>query len=108
MKADIDAGRANANSQRTIFHEILTPNPKEGYVPPTPDEIKFEAYGILAAAADTTGNGLTTGAYYVINNPEIYKKLTTELKAAFPNPKVKLELSVLERLPYLVGILSQL
>ena len=107
MKADIDAGLVNKNSRRTIFHELLTPNPEEGYVPPTPDDIKDEAYGILAAAADTTGNGLTTGAYYVIKHPEIYRKLHMELKAAFPDPHAKLELSILERLPYLTGVVNE-
>jgi hypothetical protein len=86
---------------------MLTPNPEEGWVPPTPDQIKYETYGILAAAADTTGNGLTTGVHEVIRNPEIYAKLTAELETAFPDPDAKMELSVLERLPYLSGVVNE-
>jgi cytochrome P450 len=81
----------------------LTPNPDEGYVVPAVDDIKDEAYGILAAAADTTGNGMTVAAYNVVNNPTIYKKLRAELKAAFPDPNSKLAFVELERLPYLVS-----
>ncbi|KAH7347993.1 cytochrome P450 monooxygenase-like protein [Pyrenochaeta sp. MPI-SDFR-AT-0127] len=107
VKADLDAGRVSKDARTTIFHELLTPNPEEGWVPPTPDQIKYEAYGILAAAADTTGNGLTTGVYEVIKNPKIYAKLTAELKAAFPDPNAKMELTVLERLPYLTGVVNE-
>ena len=70
---------------------------------PSVDDIKDEAYGILAAAADTTGNGMAVAAYHVVKNPAIYKKLTAELKSAFPDPNSKLDFVVLERLPYLVG-----
>lgn len=61
----------------------------------------------MAAAADTTGNGLTTGLYEVIRNPKIYAKLTAELKAAFPDPNAKMELTILERLPYLTGVVNE-
>jgi cytochrome P450 len=105
VKADIDSGRVKENSRRTLFHHLLTPNPEEGYVVPSIDDIKDEAYGILAAAADTTGNGMTVATYHVVNNPMIYKKLVAELKAAFPDSNARLDFQVLEKLPYLVGVL---
>lgn len=61
---------------------------------------------MLAAAANTTGNGLATGAYEVIKNPKVYAKLTAELKAAFL-PNAKMELIVLERLLYLNGVVNE-
>ena len=67
------------------------------------DDIKDEAYSILAAAADTTGNGMTVAAYNVVNNPDIYKKLRQELKTVFPDPDVVLSFVALEKLPYLVS-----
>jgi cytochrome P450 len=70
---------------------------------PTPDQIKDEAYSILNAASDTTGNTLTVAAYNVVTNPDIYRTLTAELKAAFPNADEKLEFLKLEKLPYLVS-----
>ena len=45
---------------------------------------------------------MTVSAYNVVNNPEMYGKLTAELKDAFPNPDEKLEFVKLEKLPYLV------
>ena len=91
------------NARQTIFHGILTPIPEEGYVVPSVDDIKDEAYGILAAAADTTGNGMTVAAYHVVNNPDIYQKLRAELKTAFPDFDSRLNFTELEKLPYLVG-----
>jgi cytochrome P450 len=67
------------------------------------DEIKDEAYGILAAAADTTGNGMTVAAYHVVNNLAIYKKLRAELSTAFPEADARLNFTELENLPFLVG-----
>lgn len=93
------------SSRRTLFHHLLTPNPEEGYVVPSVDDIKDEAYGILAAAANTTGNGMTVAVQNIVNNRVIYEKLVTELKAAFPDPNAKLDFQVLEKLPYLVGML---
>jgi cytochrome P450 len=80
VKADLGASRVKEKTWRTIFHEILTPNPEEGYIVPSVDDIKDEAYGILAAAADTTGNGMAVAAYHVVKNPAIYKKLIAELQ----------------------------
>lgn len=63
-----------------------------------------EAYIILEAAADTTGNAMTIGTYNVVVNPDIYKKLTAELREQFPGPDAELGFAVLEKLPYLVGL----
>jgi hypothetical protein len=71
IKADIDSSRVKENSRKTLFHHLLTPNLEEGYTVPSVGDIKYEAYGILAAAADTTGNGMTVAAYNVVNNLEI-------------------------------------
>lgn len=87
-----------------IFQSLLSPD--EGYVIPSPDQIKNEAYAILNAASDTTGNALTVAAYNVVTNPEIYQVLTAELKGAFYNPDDKLEFMKLEKLPYLVSSFS--
>ncbi len=103
MKENIDAGQDKSDSRTTIFHQLLDPNATEGHVVPSVDELKDEAYIIVAAAADTTGNAMTIGTYHVISNEAIYRKLTAELKEAFPDPNVKLDFVQLEKLPYLVS-----
>ena len=72
---------------------------------PTVENLKDEAFSILAAAADTTGNGMTVAAYNVVNDPAIYKRLTKELDAEFPDADARLDFVSLEKLPYLVSFL---
>jgi cytochrome P450 len=97
VKARLDAGEKL--EQPCIFESLL--DPADGN-PPTPEQIADESYALLNAASDTTGNAMTVAAYNAVTNPEIYGKLSSELKAAFPNPDEKLEYSKLEKLPYLV------
>lgn len=87
----------------TIFHQLLRPDAAEGYTVPSVEQLKDEAYILLAAAADTTGNALTIAAYNVAINPEIYGRLTTELREAFPD-EASMDFITLEKLPYLVSL----
>jgi cytochrome P450 len=73
---------------------------------PTVDDLKDEAYSVLAASADTTGNAMTVAAYRVVSNPEIYEKVRRELEAEFPDPNERLDFVRLETLPYLVCLPS--
>ena len=95
----MDAGDKIERS--SIFEALLTP--ADGYVVPTPDQIKDEAYSVLVAAADTTGNAMTVAAYNVVKHPDIYRTLVAELKDAFPDEADALEYIKLEKLPYLVS-----
>lgn len=99
MKAKLDLGEKL--EKPCIFEALLAPG--EDYVVPTPDQIKDEAYSILNAASDTTGNAMTVAARNVVADSEIYRTLTEELKTAFPDPNEKLEYVKLEKLPYLVS-----
>ena len=92
------------NSKPSIFQVLLSPEDKdEAYVVPTVDDLKDEAYSVLAASADTTGNAMTVAAYHVVNDLIIYERLTDELESAFPDPNAKLDFQSLENLPYLVS-----
>jgi cytochrome P450 len=101
----MDSG--HTETRPSIFQALLSPQEKDkDYVVPTVDDLKDEAYSILAASADTTGNAMTVAAYQVVSNPEIYKKVRRELEAGFPDPNERLDFVRLETLPYLVGLLS--
>jgi hypothetical protein len=105
VKEAMDSGRGS-ESRPSIFKALLGPDEKvKGYVVPTVDQLKDEAYSILAAAADTTGNGMTVAAYNVVNDPAIYERLTKELEAEFPDADARLDFVTLEKLPYLVSFL---
>ncbi|KLJ05946.1 hypothetical protein EMPG_10624 [Blastomyces silverae] len=108
VKASVDAAEETQTSRPTIFHQLLKPDSVKEYVVPTVEQLVHEAYIIVAAAADTTGNAMTIALYNSVLNREIYSRLTAEMKNAFPDPDAEFDLMTLEKLPYLVGILRRL
>lgn len=88
----------------TIFTTLLSNEDKpDGFRVPTTLELKDEAYSVLVAAADTTGNAMTVAAFNVIHNPVVYEKLAGELKSHFPHGFIRPSFVELEKLPYLVS-----
>lgn len=81
----------------------MTPN--ERHKPAAVAHLEDEAYTVLTAAADTTGNAMTTICRYVFSDLEIYSKLHGELKLAFPDDGMVMTYQALEKLPYLVSII---
>src|SRR3569833_2680201 len=69
----------------TIFHTLLDADPSL-YDKDVVEYCSGEAFAIVGAAADTTGNAIGQAAFNTITHPNIYKKLREELVAAFPNP----------------------
>jgi cytochrome P450 len=103
VKEAMDADRTEGKP--SIFQALLTPSEKDKeYVVPTVDELTDEAYAVLAAAAETTGNALTISAYNILSNSDIHFKLKKELDQAFPDPGQILNFLKLETLPYLVSL----
>lgn len=99
MKEGKDLGR------QTIFTTLLIDEDKpDGYRVPTTWELKDEAYSVLVAAADTTGNAMTVAAFNILYDRAIYQKLAKELEDRFPNQTDDLPFLELEKLPYLVGL----
>jgi hypothetical protein len=86
----------------TVFHQLLQHAAAEAHAVPQIKELVDEAYVIVSAASETTGNALTIAAYHILSNDDIRDKLTTELKEAFPGPSLTLDFVTLEKLPYLV------
>ncbi|KAK5653086.1 hypothetical protein OQA88_9373 [Cercophora sp. LCS_1] len=98
--------------RRTIFHNLLDPEVKvslAGHQRPSVENMVGEAFAVLTAASDTTGNAMTVAAYHVITNPKVYAKLMAELTEAFPDDGSVsgMRFSQLERLPYLTGVVKE-
>jgi cytochrome P450 len=87
----------------TIFHQLLQSETVKNGIVPTVQELEDEAYDILAAASETTGNALTVAAYHVVRNPQIYITLLKELRTAFPDENRAMDCNSLKALPYLVS-----
>jgi cytochrome P450 len=106
VKKQIDQGQYKSE-RKTIFHQLLDPSATEGHVVPDVEDLTDEAFTILTAAADTTGNAMTMTSYCVISNREIYRTLTAELEKAFPHSISKLDYTTLEKLPYLTAVIKE-
>lgn len=64
--------------RQTIFTTLLNgENKPEGYRIPTTWQLKDEAYSVLLAASDTTGNAMTVSAFNILHNPAIYSRLVS-------------------------------
>jgi cytochrome P450 len=106
VKQQIAQGQYKS-TRKTLFHQLLDPAATEGHVVPDVEDLTDEAFTILSAAADTTGNAMAMTIYYIISNPEIYHTLTTELEKAFPSSTAKLDYATLEKLPYLTAVIKE-
>ncbi|KAF2454062.1 cytochrome P450 [Lineolata rhizophorae] len=107
VRSRMEAGKLDTEARPTIFTELLKPENYPGRPVPSTMELKDECYSILVAAADTTGNAMTTAAYHIMANRDIYDKLRAELFSAFPDPHATLDFLTLERLPYLTGVIKE-
>ena len=86
---------------KTVIQEVL-----ESDLPPAEkefDRIWREIQVFIAAGTETTANTLSVTHFYLLNDPEVRRKLTTELEQALPDKYAPVSLSVVEKLPYLVS-----
>jgi cytochrome P450 len=51
--------------------------------------------------------GMPWITYFVVSNPEIYRTLTAEFKAAFPDRTDHLDYMCLDKLPYLTAVIKE-
>ena len=88
----------------TVFHHLLTPHPEKGQPSiPSKKALWEEAVNLIAAGGETITGVMTFGVFHVLNNPNICERLTSELKAAWPDLATAMKYEALEKLPYLVN-----
>lgn len=91
----------------TIFHALLDKQSfRDGSVP-SAGSLYEESQALMFGGADTTGNTLVVASYFLLSQPETYKSLKQELKAAWPDLNKVPTLRELEKLTYLNAILKE-
>lgn len=91
----------------TIYHYLLTPQPENHRLPPISRTwLLDEGLYLRFAGSDTVGNVSTVGAYYILSNPQIHTTLANELEEAWPDRDSVFGYDALEKLPYLVRVIS--
>lgn len=92
-------------TRRTIFHEIL--DSKLSDYDKSNDRLWQEGEVVVAAGTITTAWALGVSTYFVLATPAILSQLKAELEAAIPDPSQPHSLVVLERLPFLTGVVQE-
>lgn len=108
MRAQIDeikAKRAKGEktsdgSNPTIFDSILDSDLPDHEK--ATERIWEEAQVICIAGTETTAWALSVLTFYLLSNPDVLRKLRTELEHAIPDPSADVEIKELEKLQYLV------
>lgn len=86
----------------TTFTTLLNQEKEEGHIALSTQALTDEAFSLMFAASDTTGNAMTVATFNVLRQPNVYTKLKAELETRFPDADQLLPLEQLENLPYLV------
>lgn len=86
-----------------ICHRMLDPSSRPTSPFPSMQSIIDESLSILQAGSDTVGNTCTVGTFHVLNNPSIHARLVKELRSIWPDKNVPVDLSALQKLPFLVS-----
>ena len=89
----------------TVFRELLDSDlPREEV---TIERLADEAQTVVAAGQVTTAHFLKLTTFFILEDPEIHRKLKRELKSAMPSDGSLPPLSKLEPLPYLSAVISE-
>lgn len=85
--------------RRTIFHDYV-----EADLPPsvkTPQGFSDDADILIGAGYETSGHTLSTAIFHILDEPDIYEKLASDLSAHWPDPAVIPSWKELEGIRYL-------
>ena len=85
-----------------IYHRLLDPSAHKDCKVPSPDSLYEEAQALMFGGTDIVANSLMTGAFHILENPDILQKLKEELLVAWPEIEQVPKYEELEKLPYLV------
>lgn len=106
MKEETKNDTLNDSVGSTVFHGLLR-NPNLPAADKTDERLIDEARVLLGGGTDTTANTLAAITYHLLANPEILKKLRSELVAAIPDPYNMPSLAQIEALPYLSAVIQE-
>ncbi|KAL1612220.1 hypothetical protein SLS60_000444 [Paraconiothyrium brasiliense] len=92
----------------TIYHRLLDADAYRDKTTPSAGSLYEEAQALMFGGADTVGNTIMVGTYYLLQNPEKQQTLKKELLRIWPSlkgpdPRVQ----DLESLPYLNAVIKE-
>jgi len=100
----IRGNREGKRSEGTIFQALL-----DSDLPPqekTANRLQDEGSTLVAAGSETTAKSLSVITFYLLQDKAKLEKLRQELRTVIPTPDSPVSLTALEKLPYLVGLIT--
>ncbi|KAH8595382.1 putative P450 monooxygenase [Bisporella sp. PMI_857] len=92
---------------RIIYHELLSPEAAKGAELPSAGSLYEEAQALMFGGADTIGNTLMLGAFYLLESPGLAARLKEELSRAWPVLDTPPRFEDLEKLPFLTAVIKE-
>ena len=90
-----------------MYHQLMNDEAYKTKTVPSERSLYEEGVNFLFAGADTTGNALMLGSYYLLKSAETYQKFKHELRDIWPELDQEPNLQDLETLPYLNAIIKE-
>jgi unspecific monooxygenase len=103
LQTEIDQRRKSAENQGKDILSLMMAARDENGNPMTDEELKDELMTLLFAGHETTATILAWAFYQIHKNPEVLRKLTTEIAKLGANP----DPMVLAKLPYLNAVCQE-
>ena len=92
---------------QTIYHHLLDPESYKSGSVPEAGSLYEEGQALMFAGADTVGNALMLGTFYIAKSHSVLANLKSELFAAFSDPSRPPAVRELEKLPYLNACIKE-
>lgn len=89
--------------RKDFLHYILAANEEKAM---TPAEIHVNAFSLSIAGSESTATALCGATYEILSHPEVYKKLTAEIRGTFKS-EGEIALSSINGLEYLDAVLNE-
>jgi cytochrome P450 len=103
--AEVNAVKNDTDVRRDIFHYVFHARDETG-VSLSQEEMIADASFFLAAGSDGVGIALAAAMYYLLQNPGVLDRLTSELRSSFASEE-EIRLPKLNQLPYLYGVVEE-
>ncbi|KAK5994291.1 Cytochrome P450 monooxygenase [Cladobotryum mycophilum] len=92
---------------RIIYHELLNPEASKGAPLPSIGSLYEEAQALMFGGADTTGNTLMLGTFYLLESPAFQQRLKEELYRVWPVLHEPPRFEDLEKLTFLTAVIKE-
>lgn len=99
------AAASEKHQADTIFTSIIQSDIPKSEI--TVERLQHEAISVVGAGIETTQRTLTITVFYILDNPEVHKRLRQELIEAIPDPNQMPSWEALEKLPFLTACLHE-